>query len=266
MDEETYAIALRSALTEIQNVCEGIRWAFIFTKDGTIISGNDDKSISEEITKAASSFKNLTEKAEAVGGLDNLLIDGDKGKVYVSCIDDMYFVAGMERRADTAFTRSITGVVFPTIVRVLENIGDFGGKGPTPLKPLPLKPAEKAKKEKKEVEEPAEEVEEEKVKPLPKLPPQQLIVEKLGGMFVRADTVQVDSDVLERWSNLLDGEEIREVEIETFSGRMARCKVKEINDSKLAGKGLIRIPEKTCRKLEIKRGELVRIRPIVREK
>ncbi len=44
---------------------------------------------------------------------------------------------------------------------------------------------------------------------------------------------------------------------------MAECKVKTISDSKLEGRGLIRIPDKTCDMLEVKKGELVRVKPII---
>ena len=270
MNEEVYAIGLKSALTEVQDKCEGIEWSFIITKDGTIISGNDDKTISSEITKAASSFQSLTEKAEAVGGLDQLLIDGNKGKVHVSSIDDIYLVSGTSKQANIAHMRSITSVVFPTILRVLENIsGSIGEVGPTPLKSLPSKPLEEEaiEVEEEKLAEPEEEVEKaKKVKGLPSVPSQQLIVDKLGGLLVRTDTVQVDSEVLKRWSTLLDVKEVKEVELETFGGKMAQCKVKTISDSKLEGRGLIRIPDKTCKMLEIKRGELVRVKPIEQEK
>jgi len=270
MNKKVYTTALESALSEIQKVCEEIKWSFIFTKDGTIISGNEDKSIGPEITKAANSFQNLTEKAEAIGELDQLLINGDKGKVYVSSIDDNYLLSGTSRKADIAYIRSITSVVFPTILRVLENIdGHTSEVGPTPLKSLPSKPLkeEAAKDEEDEEFHGPEEVEKaEKVKGLPSVPSQQLIVDKLGGLLVRADTVQVDSEVLKRWSALLGVKEVKEVEIETFSGRIAQCKVKAINDRKLEGRGLVRIPEKTSQMLEIKRGELVRVKPIVQEK
>jgi len=272
MNEEVYDIALKSALTEIQNVCEGIKWSFIFTKDGTIISGNNDKAIGPEITKAASSFQSLTEKAGAVGGLDQLLINGDKGKVHVSSIDDKYLVSGTSKKADIAYLRSITSVVFPTIMRVLENIsGSIGEVGPTPLKPLLSKPFEEeateVEEEEEELAEPTEEIEKAKpVKPLPSVPSQQLIVDKLGGLLVRGDTVQVDSEVLKRWSALLGVKEVSKVEIEAFGGKMAQCKVKTIKDRKLEGRGFIRIPDKTCQILEIKRGELVRVKPIVQEK
>jgi len=269
MNEEIYAIALKSALTEIQNVCEGIEWSFIFTKDATIISGNDDKTIDPEITKAASSFQSLTEKAGTVGGLDQLLINGNKLKVHVSSIDDMYLVSGISKQADIAHIRSITSVVFPTIKQVLESISSsIGNVDPTPLKPLPSKPIKEKEIEVEEEEKLAEpEVEKtKKVKGLPSMPSQQLIVEKLGGMFVRADTVRVDSEVLKRWSALLGVKEVNEVEIEAFGGKMAQCKVKTISDRKLEGRGFIRIPDKTCQMLEIKKGELVRVKPTVQEK
>ena len=271
MNKEVYAIALKSALTEIQNVCEGIKWSFIFTKDGTIISGNDDKTIGPEIAKAANSFKSLTDKAGAVGGLDQLLIKGDKGKVHVSSIDDIYLVSGTSKKADIAYMRSITSVVFPTILRVLENIsGSIGEVGPTPLKPLPSKPLKKEAAEVEEAEklaEPTKKIKKSKpVKPSPSAPSQQLIVDKLGGLLVRADTVQVDSELLKRWSTLFGVKEVSEVEMETFGGKMARCKVKKISDRKLEGRGLIRIPDKTCKMLEIKRGELVRVKPVVQGK
>jgi predicted regulator of Ras-like GTPase activity (Roadblock/LC7/MglB family) len=135
MNEEVYAIAMKSALTEIQDACKDIKWSFIITKDDTIISGKNDKTINAEITKAAGSFQNLKEKAEAIDGLDRLLVDGSKGKAQVSSIDDIYLVSGTSRQADMAHIRSITNVVFPTILRVLENIsGSIGKAGPAPLK------------------------------------------------------------------------------------------------------------------------------------
>ena len=114
-------------------------------------------------------------------------------------------------------------------------------------------------------EETEAETEVEAAKPIIDLPSQQLIVDKFGGFMVRADTVQLDLEILERWSSLLDVKEIHEVDIETFSGKTTRCKAKVISDQKFEGRGLIRIPEKTCEALELKRGELVRVKPFVQE-
>jgi hypothetical protein len=97
------------------------------------------------------------------------------------------------------------------------------------------------------------------------VPSQQLIVDRFGGLMVKSDQVQLDEDVLKRWSALLNGTEINEVEIESFSGKSLRCRVKIITDSKLEGRGLIRIPEKACQSLEVRRGELVRVKPVIPE-
>lgn len=270
MNQKVYDVALKDALTEFQNVCQEVKWSFIFTNDGTIISGNNDQKVDPEIKEAASTFQNLTEKSEAVGGLDQVLINGDKERVHISSIEDMYLVSGISKQADIAYMHSVTSIVFPTILRVLKKFdGSIGETSPTPLKSFPSRPLEKvtAETHDEKLAKLTEEIKKEKTaKPLPSTPSKQLIVDMLGGLLVRADTVEVDSEILKRWSTLLGVKEIEEVEIETFGGKMAQCKVKMISDHKLEGKGLVRIPNKTCKMLETSRGELVRIKPIVQEK
>jgi len=294
MNEEVYTAALKNALVEIKNVCPDINKAFILMDNGTIVAG-DEQVVDPSVERAASSLQSLAEKAMSVGGLNDLLIDGDKGKVYVSQVNGMYSVMALSKRADLPFLRTVTGIILPTILKVLNSIGSETTL-PAPIKPAPHVPftqfrpipselleKEEAveetveKAEEVEVPEPLEateaeiepeaevEAEVESPKPPIDLPSQQLIVDRFGGLMVRADTVQIDFETLERWSSLLDVKEIREVDIETFSGKATRCKVKVISDQKYEGRGLIRIPEKTCETLELKRGELVRVKPVVPE-
>jgi len=287
MDEEVYANALKNALVEIKNVCPDIDKAYILMDNGTIVSG-DEQAVDPSLGRALSSLQSLAEKAVSVGGLDDLLIDGDKGKVYVSQVNGMYSVMALSKRADLPFLRSVTGIIFPTILKVLNGIGSETAL-PAPLKSAPIVPYTKLRPApselpieeeavKETVEEPKEavplepseaeteaEAEVESPKPITDLPSQQLIVDKFGGLMVRSDTVQLDFEVLERWGSLLDVKEIREVDIETFSGKTTRSKAKVISDQKFEGKGLIRVPEKICEALELKRGELVRVKPVVPE-
>jgi len=250
MSEEAYNIALKNTLAEIKNVCPEITRSFIFTKDGTMYT-EDEQTNNPATEKAANSLKTLVERASAVGGLDNVLIDGDDGNVYVSCIDDMYLVMVTSKDADIAYLRNITGVIFPTVLKLLKTIVT----GPTPLKPEPSPPEEKLEIPEVVSAKPSEQ---------PSSPPsQQLIVDKLGGLLVKADTVQVDQEILNRWRELLSTKDVDGVEIESFAGKTAQCKVKRISDSKLEGMGLIRIPEKTCQTLEVRKGELVRVKPII---
>lgn len=100
---------------------------------------------------------------------------------------------------------------------------------------------------------------------LPEPPVNQLIVENLGGLLVPSDTVRIDSAILSQWESLYQDIKIEEVEIETFGGKTVRCKVKPIKDSKYEGKGIIQIPEKLQITLEIKKGELVKAKPIIEQ-
>jgi predicted regulator of Ras-like GTPase activity (Roadblock/LC7/MglB family) len=296
MNEEVYAVALKSALTEIKNICPDISKSFILMNNGTLITV-EEQSIDPNLKRAVSSLQDLTEAAASIGGLDDLLIDGENGKVYVSRVNSMYFITALPKKTDLTHLRTITGVILPTIIKVLDSISFEAAPPPTPLKPsprfqpaslksMPSMPPEPIAEEEnveeteavEKIEEPLtpdaqeipevkteEEVEPEAPRQIINVPSQQLIVDRFGGFMVKSDIVQVDSDVLQRWSSMLDVKEISEVDVETFSGKTARCKVKEISDQKLEGRGFIRIPEKLCDKLELKRGELVRVKPAILE-
>lgn len=82
----------------------------------------------------------------------------------------------------------------------------------------------------------------------------QFVVENLGMLYASwSDTVRIDRETLSSW-----GREIKEIEIETVHGKITRCKVKPM-DSK---KGIIQIPDKMQLNLEIRKGELVRVKPV----
>jgi len=299
VNEEIYNVALRNALSGIKNSISDLNWSFILTNDGTVIT-SDDNPNDPGMSKAASSFQSLAEKANAIGGLDNMLITGEKSKICVSSVNDMYLVAGLAKNADLVYFRTITSAVLPTVLKVLDGVTSSLTLTPTPFKSTPTVPFsapenlgfESSKpspsdltsdqeqtaeeEETAEVEE-AEEIEElrkpaldtveemDVTKRPQELPSQQLIVDRFSGFMVKSDTVQLDSDILKRWSDELDVENVSEVDVETFSGKTVRCKTKVINDPKLEGRGLIRIPEKTCQSLDVRRGELVRVKPVATE-
>jgi len=221
MDKETYAAALKNTLTEIRNICPDISCSFIFTKEGMVVAG-DEQSVNVPVEKTMNSFQSLTEKANTIGGLHTMTVNGSKGKAHISNIDDMYLVIAASKNADVAYIRSIATVIVPTVLKLLKTIV------PTPPKVTPS---------------------------------QQLIVESITGFFT-GDAVQVDEEVLRQWSKDFKGKGVSEVEVEAFGGKAVQCKVKAISDPKFGGKGLIRMPEKIARELEVTDGELVRIKPL----
>ncbi len=221
MNEDPYAIALKNALTEIKNACPEIIHSFIFTKDGTLVarvSETDEKTMEQMI----SSFQSVAEKADTLGSLKAFYVNGKKGKLMLSIVNDMYLALATSKNADTTYLHSLTHVIIPTILKLLKTFI------PTPLESTPSK---------------------------------QLVVDTLSGFFV-GDSVQIDTKTLEEWTKFFNQESVESVDIEAFGGKAAQCKVKEINDPKLKGKGMIRIPEKICKTLEVEKGELVKVKPI----
>ena len=108
---------------------------------------------------------------------------------------------------------------------------------------------------KKELEETMES--ETKTEPLPtEFSGNQFEVENLGMLYASwHGTVCINKETLSGW-----GGKIKEVDIETNAGKKTRCHVMPSEDSR---KGIIMIPDKMQITLEINKGELVRVQPVI---
>ena len=225
MSEDMYANALKTALTEVRNICPEVTRSFIFNKEGKIIAETtQDTETSTE--KAINSFQNLMEKAEIMGGINTFLVNGNKGMVQFSRINDVYLALSASKKADMAYIQSVARTIIPTVMKLLENIVSTSLKSVSPS--------------------------------------QNMVAETLTGLF-SGETAQVDNEILKEWSKNPNNAHIDEIEIETASGKTARCKVKAISEREFQGKGLIRIPEKIYRTLKVEKGEAVKVKPITRE-
>jgi hypothetical protein len=218
--------------------------------------------------RVVDAFDGILERAEAIGGVEGVTIEGNNGRVNVSNVNDLYLVTITSRKADMNYVNTLTHVLIPTVLKLLEKI--------LPTSPQSNLPPPETSEPKiplvEKLEEPLKELDEETIKPeeikfeqlLPEPPVNQLIVENLGGLLVPSDTVRIDSQIMSQWEELYEGRKFEEVEIGTFDGKTTQCKVKPIKGSKYEGKGVIQIPEKIQLNLEIKKGELVRVKPVVK--
>lgn len=284
MYNEAYSTALKNALTEIKNICPDIQTSFLFDKEGTIIAG-DNESPEAPLEKTVGAMEGIFDKTETIGGLDTLVINGHNGKVHISCVNNMYLAMVTSKNADMTYVQTVSRVLIPTVIKLLDNIApttptQFKFPASKPLlvdlprrfKQEEVEEATKEQAREEANEEMSEEVKNELAEPhklemspereLPE-PSNQLIVDTLGGLLVRGDTVQLDMEILNQWSEYYDGVQINEVEIESFNGNSTICKVKPIKDSKMEGKGIIRIPERACQDLDVKKGELVKVKPLL---
>jgi hypothetical protein len=237
MNRDPYAITLNRAMIEIKKAYPYVQTSFIFTKNGTMLTENQEID-QKTINKLLESFKNLKEKTEAVGNLKSFQINAKKGKLTLSKIRDMHLLLASSKNVDPSHIYSITHVIIPTILNTLETFD---------------------------------------LTCLQFIPPKELVVDTLTGFF-SGDSVQIEPEILMDWrrnnyrfasgkDRQIDEQGIQKsinyVRIETVDGNSTLCKVKEIEDKKLKGKKIIKIPEKICKNLEINEGDLVKVKPAV---
>ena len=262
MTEKIYEIAMRNALTEIGNVCPDIQSSFLFNKEANVVAGDAETS-EKSIEKVANSLEAILDKADSIGGLNSLIIEGSNGNVHLSSVNDLYLTMITSKTADMKYVETVARVLIPTVMKLLDNIS------PTPISNLPPSPILFEPDKKEEQEEETKPIEEEqeafKDEPLSEfdLPSNQLIVDSFGGLLVRSDTVQISEEIISQWEEQIGGKKVSHVAVEAFNGQSTECKVKALDGSKLENKATIRIPEKICENLDIKKGELVRVKPVI---
>jgi len=276
MNNEVYSFALKSTLQEIQNIIPDVSNSFIF-KDGKILA-KDETTPEKDVNRTIDAFDAITEKADIIGGLEAVTIQGANGRVNIACMNDFYLTTVSSKEADEKYVNTLTRVLIPAIVRLVEKIHPAlpDDETLTTVEPEPVEdevaeevaedsesdlPAEETAPTEDEEERFAPEVDPEPL--LPEPPVTQLIVENLGGLLVPSDTVRIDNEVIAQWNDLYGDKKLHEVNLETLSGKTTRCKFKPMKNSKQTGKGVIGIPEKIQLTLETSKGELVMVKPIV---
>jgi len=272
MDSEVYSFALKNTLSEIRNVCPEVLSTFIFKEDGEIVA-QDESTPEKTIARVVDSFDGVLEKASAIGGVESITLLGSNGRANVSCVGDLYLVTVMSKKADEKYVSTLTHVLVPTVLKLVEKIHLASTEIDSP-KPevesefsdeeeseenMDIPAPEPVTEEPENVKEP--EIEAEAVRP--EAPVNQLLVENLGGLLVPSDTVRIDTVVIAQWKEVYDDDTIEEVDIEAFNGKTTRCKFKPVKDYKYEGKGIIRMPEKIQVTLDVRKGELVKVKPVI---
>jgi predicted regulator of Ras-like GTPase activity (Roadblock/LC7/MglB family) len=121
MDSEVYSFALKTTLTEIQNICPEIKNCFIFKEDGGIIAKDEDTS-KEVAEQVLDSFNRIMKDAKSIGGIEGLTLEGSKSRVDISLMSDVYLFTITSQKADMAHLNTLTRVLVPTILKLLDKI------------------------------------------------------------------------------------------------------------------------------------------------
>jgi len=273
MDNEFLSSTLQHALDEAQKTCPEIKTVFALDQNQELIAQTANTP-EDAVSRAIELIREILDKTGALGGPEGFNIEGAAGRIEVSVVDEIYLVTVTSKKIDTNTVNLISRVLIPTILHIakLENVPQR--KDPEKLEPEPETPRieeieEEAKaaleiEKETKAEKPKETQEPTKIEPsLVEAPINQFIVEDLKGLLAPSDIVRIDNSVIEQWKELYNGRNIEEADVETFEGKSLRCKIKPIKDGKLEGQGKIQIPSKLQLVLDIKKGELLRVKPAV---
>jgi hypothetical protein len=120
MSNEVYALALKSTLQEIQNACPDVTSNFIF-KDGEIIAKTKNTE-EETATQTINAFNDITERADVIGGLEAVTIQGAEGKINIAAMNDFYLTTVSSKEADEKYVNTLTRVLIPIVIKLVEEI------------------------------------------------------------------------------------------------------------------------------------------------
>ena len=280
---------LQTVVDEFANLSSETTSVFIFNENGETIAS--DRVTTEDQTKSVvTSFTNLSLQSDIIGGLENLSIQGATSQIQIAAIENLYLAMVSSREADVKIIDSLTHVLVPTIVKLLNQQLTKEDQLAEESLEIPKEPEIELKEEEAPVDEIPQELEieateeeepvDDAVLPeeestmddssseeessseplLPEPPINQLMVEKIKGFRVPADTVRVDSEVIAKWTELYDEKELL-ISIQTLEGKETTCKFRPLKDSRSNAKGIIQIPERILQILEVTKGQLVMVSP-----
>lgn len=262
---QTYHEALQPIVAEFKNICPDITNAYVFDKEGKTVA-TSEKASKEQNQNAIAELNKITQ-AQCIGGIENLTIQGTHRQLSITAMNKLYLATVTSKTADQKVIKALSQTIVPTVVNLVDELSE-----PCAEDQLLKKP----KLENRETAKPVLSIEKPKtVKPLakpqatstltsknsPKASVHQLMVEKIGGLFVPSDIVRIDDEIISKWSQHCEGKAITMVTVETFEGKTTTCKLKEIKNAN--GKGIIQVPEKILQALQASNGKLVKVKPVV---
>ena len=264
MVTEVYSNPIQTIIEEIKNISPEVTNALVFKNNGQTIACT--QTITETQTKKiVANFASIALQADAIGSIENFTIQADDCQINIVAVDDCFLATVSSQTVKPEILKSLTQVVVPTIVRLVNQIETHSKNQLSMTEQVEKKTNDDAPLiEKEEVDvEPILEPQPPFETFLPKTPTNQFMVEKISGLLVPADTVRIDGEVVEKWSDIYEDKQFNSVIIEALDGKKTTCKFRTIKEAKNNAKGIIQIPEKILQILQTEKGKLVIVRPVI---
>ena len=259
---------VQTILDEFKNICPEITRCSLFKENGDAIASSQEAT-EKEGQKVVATFNSIAGYTEILSGMATLTVQGPDRQLCVLSTNNHYLATVSTRLANEIAVKSLTCVVVPTVLALMnQSASNPACQDISPVvEPEPVtdivtsEPVEEAIAIERSIfEEPMEFSDESS---LLNVSAKQFMVEKIGGLMVASDVVRLDGEVIEEWHSLYDKKQIREVQIQTLEGKTTSVKFKIIKEKGGNSKGIIQIPDKILQALQIDKGNLVIVKPIV---
>jgi hypothetical protein len=265
MVNEAYSNPIQTIVDEFKTLSPETNKVLIFRKSGEIVA-NTKATSEEQARKLISNFTSITSETQSIGDVECLTVQAGDSQLNITAINNLYLATVSSRATNQEIVKSLTQIVVPTVVHLVDLIASSIENVPQPTTQLKETTVEKIVLPHEEEKPKVETIS----KPLPtfqhfipKTPVNQFMVEKIGGILVQTDTVRIDSEIIAKWSDLYDGKQITMVDIEALDGKKTTCKFKPIREAKANSKGIVQMPEKILQTLQTEKGKLVMVKPVI---
>ena len=120
MNSTIYASALKNTIGEIKNICPEVSETFVF-KDSDIIAKTDSSS-EKTLDQAILALNSIEKEAKTVCGIKSIRIEGKKGKINLTKMEKFNFATVLTTEADEKYVNTLTRVLVPTVIKLVDNI------------------------------------------------------------------------------------------------------------------------------------------------
>lgn len=254
MDNKTSTLALKTAINEVKSTYPGISDIFLFNEDLKSL-GPEENTVEENIVVTTDALATLKKITSITGEIECLTCYGTSQKINLTHNNNNYVITVASIETDDTALNSITHVLIPTVLKTVREV--ISSREETPITPktsIPRRDTAKLQPTKP---------------PTTEIPATDYVVENLSvlhSLSTAPGMILVDRALIGEWIEQYGNKKIEEVTVENItSQKRLKCSIQPIKDSKLEGQGVVQIPNRLQATLGTKKGEVVRIRPILKD-
>jgi hypothetical protein len=257
MDVNSSRLTIAKALDEISGANKDVSKTFVF-RNGEIFAKSSAVSDSEA-RKTVAVFEAVASRSSVIGNVRSLSVQGLNGRVDITDIDEYYLAIVASKDIDDGKVENFNHSLEPAIFKII-NESPQSTELPEENSPEISSEKEPPEANSKTVLPPLEDL----APDFPETSYAEFIVGDMRGIGILSgsnESVRLDVVTVGHWTELYGENKIQKILLKEKSGKTVECSFEVSYDPKQ--RGLVSIPEPILRKLQIKKGVKIFIKPVI---